>query len=69
MARLDRYWTTPIVRLTIDGWSEAIEQAGFLIRRIYEPRPTVEDVAREPQLDDCRDFPSFVIFDLVTDRA
>ena len=65
MARLKRYWTTPFVRLTVDGWSEAIEQAGFLIRRIYEPRPTLEDVAREPQLEDCRDFPSFVIFDLV----
>ncbi|MBM3331711.1 methyltransferase domain-containing protein [candidate division WOR-3 bacterium] len=69
MSRLNRYWTTPIVRLTIEGWSEAIEQAGFLIRRIYEPRPTLEDVAHAPQLDDCRDFPSFLVFDLVTSKA
>ncbi len=69
MGRLNRYWTTPIVRFTVEGWSQAIEQAGFLIRRVYEPRPTLEDVAREPQLDDCRDFPSFLIFDLVTTEA
>jgi len=65
MARLDRYWTTPIVRLTIDGWSRLAAEAGFLIRRIYEPRPSVEDLERWPALDDCRDFPSFVILDLV----
>ena len=68
MSRLKRYWTTPIVRLTIDGWSQAIERAGFLIRRIYEPRPTPEDVARHPGLDDCLDFPAFLVFDLVTRR-
>jgi 2-polyprenyl-3-methyl-5-hydroxy-6-metoxy-1,4-benzoquinol methylase len=66
MPRLKRYWTTPFVRLTFDGWSEVIERAGFLIRRMYELRPTIEDVAREPELEDCRDFPSFVVFDLVT---
>ncbi|MBM3315822.1 methyltransferase domain-containing protein, partial [candidate division WOR-3 bacterium] len=65
MARLNRYWTTPIVRLTVDGWTGLTEQAGFLIRRIYEPRPTLEDVARCPNLEDCRDFPSFLVFDLV----
>jgi hypothetical protein len=66
MARLKRYWSTPIVRFTIDGWSEAIEQAGFLIRRVYEPRPTLDDVARWPGLGDCLDFPAFLVFDLVT---
>ncbi len=66
MARLNRYWTTPFIRLTFDGWSELIDRAGFLIRRIYEPRPTPEDVARRPEIEDCRDFPSFVIFDLVS---
>jgi ubiquinone/menaquinone biosynthesis C-methylase UbiE len=65
MARLNRYWSTPFIRLTIDGWSTLVEQAGFLIRRIYEPRPTAEDVARCPELDDCRDFPSFIVFDLL----
>jgi 2-polyprenyl-3-methyl-5-hydroxy-6-metoxy-1,4-benzoquinol methylase len=69
MPRLDRYWTTPFMRLTIDGWSQAIEQAGFLIRRIYEPRSTPEDVARWPGLDDCHDFPSSIVFDLVTGKA
>jgi 2-polyprenyl-3-methyl-5-hydroxy-6-metoxy-1,4-benzoquinol methylase len=69
MPRLKRYWTTPFVRLTFDGWSELIQRAGFLIRRMYEPRPTHEDVVRKPQLDDCRDFPSFIIFDLVTGKA
>jgi hypothetical protein len=65
MPRLKRYWTTPFTRLTFDGWSELIDRAGFIIRRIYEPRPTLEDVVRRPELDDCRDFPSFVVFDLV----
>jgi 2-polyprenyl-3-methyl-5-hydroxy-6-metoxy-1,4-benzoquinol methylase len=66
MARLNRYWTTPISRLTIEGWTEATERAGFLVRRIYEPRPTLEDVERWPEIEDCRDFPSFIIFDLAT---
>ena len=65
MARLNRYWSTPFFRLTIDGWSRLIADAGFLIRRIYEPRPTAEEVERCPEIDDCVDFPSFVIFDLV----
>jgi hypothetical protein len=35
---------------------------------MYEPRPTPEDLARRPELDDCRDFPFFIIFDLVKQK-
>ena len=69
MPRLRRYWSTPFVRLTFDAWSGTIAGAGFVIQRIYEPRPTPEDVARCPELDDCRDFPAFLIFDLVKART
>ena len=69
MARLNHYWATPETRLTIEGWSQVISEAGFLIRRIYEPRPSPEDVVRQPELEDCRDVPSFLILDIVTGQA
>jgi 2-polyprenyl-3-methyl-5-hydroxy-6-metoxy-1,4-benzoquinol methylase len=68
MARLERCWTSPFLRLTFEGWSELIEQAGFLIRRVYEPRPTEAEAAAMPEVEDCRDFPSFLIFDLVKQK-
>ena len=65
MPRLGAHWETPYWHRTLAEWSALIDGAGFLIRRLHEPRPTAEQVARNPDLDDCSRLPYFVIFDLV----
>lgn len=50
---------------TLEEWSSTFTRAGFLIARLYEPRPSEEQVVRVPDLDDCRRIPYFLIFDLV----
>jgi ubiquinone/menaquinone biosynthesis C-methylase UbiE len=65
MKRLERHWETPYWSLTIEGWSEILEGAGFLIRRLREPRPSADAVRRVPALEDSLRLPSFLIFDAV----
>ncbi len=65
MARLLYFWDTPCWRYTLTEWSELIARAGFLIRRLLEPRPTGPQVRQQPQFDDCYRLPYFLIFDLV----
>jgi hypothetical protein len=65
MARLTAHWETPYWRHTLGEWSRMIADAGFLIRRLHEPRPTLEQVARVPELADCARLPYFLILDLV----
>jgi len=69
MKRLERHWDTPFWSLTIEEWSEILEQSGFLIRRLREPRPSSEVVRRVPALEDCLRLPSFLIFDAVKGSA
>jgi 2-polyprenyl-3-methyl-5-hydroxy-6-metoxy-1,4-benzoquinol methylase len=64
MQRLKYHWDSPYWRYTLSEWSELIAAAGFLIRRIVEPRPTAEQVAQNPHLEDCYRLPAFLIFDL-----
>ena len=65
MQRLTYHWDTPYWRYTLTEWTAMIAKAGFLIRRLHEPRPTLEQVQRNPNLDHCFRLPSFLIFDLV----
>jgi hypothetical protein len=65
MPRLLYFWDTPCWRYTLTEWSELIARAGFLIRRLLEPRPTANQVRQYPRLDDCYRLPYFLIFDLV----
>jgi 2-polyprenyl-3-methyl-5-hydroxy-6-metoxy-1,4-benzoquinol methylase len=65
MSRLSYHWVTPSWRYTLSEWSSLIAEAGFLIRRLEEPRPTAEQVQDNPHLDDCYRLPYFLIFDLV----
>ena len=64
MARLMYPWETPCWGLTLSEWSELMSGAGFLIRRIHEPRPTEDQVRRLPQMDDCYRLPYFLVSDL-----
>ena len=65
MRRLRSHFDTPYWRHTLTEWSELIAGAGFLIRRLLEPRPTAPQVQRNPELADCYWLPYFLILDLV----
>ncbi|MGH7468567.1 MAG: class I SAM-dependent methyltransferase, partial [Longimicrobiales bacterium] len=61
MPRLRYEWSSPFWRRTLQQWSELLSEAGFLIRRLLEPRPTVEQVRTNPKLDDCARLPYFLV--------
>lgn len=65
MPRLKNHWHTTCWRRTLSEWSALMEEAGFLIRKIREARPTREQVEGNPDLDDCFRLPYFLIFELV----
>jgi 2-polyprenyl-3-methyl-5-hydroxy-6-metoxy-1,4-benzoquinol methylase len=65
MPRLIYPWDTPCWRRTFSEWSKLIRGAGFLIQALHEPRPTEEQVKRNPKLKDCYRLPYFLIFDLI----
>lgn len=65
MPRLKYPWTTPHWRRTLEEWSMLLSGAGFLIRRLIEPRPGKEAVAQNPNLDDCARLPYFLVVDAV----
>ena len=65
MNRLKYHWQTPYWRYTLSQWSDLIVKAGFTIRGLHEPRPTLEQVQKNPDLEDCYRLPYFLIFDLV----
>lgn len=67
MERLVSHWKSPAWRRTLTEWSELIAEAGFVIRRMNEPRPTREQIARQPALEDAARLPMFLIFDLIRD--
>lgn len=51
-------------RFTLESWSRMIEDAGFLIRRLREPRPSDEVLAKTPALADATRLPYILIFEL-----
>jgi uncharacterized protein (DUF1330 family)/ubiquinone/menaquinone biosynthesis C-methylase UbiE len=65
MGRLAYHWHTPCWHYTLAEWSTLIAQAGFVIQRLYEPRPTEEQGARYPALAGARLVPAVLIFGLV----
>ncbi len=64
MPRLAYRWQTPYRRFTLTDWSRMIGNAGFVIRHVFEPYPSAELVASNPDLYDCSRMPYFIIFDL-----
>lgn len=63
MARLKYAWRSPQWKRTFGEWSQLLDDAGFVIKRIHEPRPTAEQVERIPDLEDCYRLPYFLVFD------
>jgi 2-polyprenyl-3-methyl-5-hydroxy-6-metoxy-1,4-benzoquinol methylase len=64
MPRLEYHWSTPCWRYTLSEWTGLVADAGLFIKGLLEPRPTAEQVAANPRLDDCRRVPYFLIFSL-----
>jgi 2-polyprenyl-3-methyl-5-hydroxy-6-metoxy-1,4-benzoquinol methylase len=64
MPRLTYHWSTPCWRYTLSEWIGLVVDAGFTIRVLEEPRPTAEQVAANPHLEDCGRVPFFLIFSL-----
>lgn len=65
MGRLRYAWDAPFWRYTLQEWSERFAEAGYLIRRLVEPRPTAEQVARHPRIEPTARLPAFLIVELV----
>jgi 2-polyprenyl-3-methyl-5-hydroxy-6-metoxy-1,4-benzoquinol methylase len=65
MVRLKYHWDSPYWRHTLSEWSALLLKTGFWIRQIYEPRPSVEQVRKNPELEDAYRLPAFIIFDTV----
>jgi ubiquinone/menaquinone biosynthesis C-methylase UbiE len=64
MPRLREHWLTVSYNFTISDWSKMIENSGFLIQRIYEPRPTKSQAKRHPELEESSRIPFFLVFRL-----
>lgn len=64
MQRLATHWSTPQWHRTLGEWSRLIAEAGFIIRRLDEPRPTPEQVARNPGWEPSTRVPLFLVFSL-----
>ena len=61
MPRLKYHWSSPFWRYTLQQWSDILFDAGFLVRRLNEPRPTPEQVQANPNLEDCARVPYFLV--------
>jgi hypothetical protein len=62
MPRLAYQWSTPCWRHTLADWFAMLSSAGFAVDVLREPRPTAEQIAQNPALEDCGRMPYFLIF-------
>jgi 2-polyprenyl-3-methyl-5-hydroxy-6-metoxy-1,4-benzoquinol methylase len=63
MKRLVHRFETVQYRFTLEQWSRMIEDAGLVIARLREPRPSVDAIAKRPELADAARLPYFLIVD------
>ena len=62
MPRLAYHWSTPYWRYTLSEWFGLLGETGLTIRHLLEPRPTAEQIAANPHLEDCGRMPYFLVF-------
>ncbi|HUS31230.1 MAG TPA: class I SAM-dependent methyltransferase [Kofleriaceae bacterium] len=63
MKRLVHHFETVQYRYTLEQWSRMLEDAGLVIARLREPRPSDAAVAARPELADAARLPYFLIVD------
>jgi 2-polyprenyl-3-methyl-5-hydroxy-6-metoxy-1,4-benzoquinol methylase len=68
MPRLTQPFRTVQYRFTLEMWSRMIEEAGLVIRRLREPRPSATALAKRPEMADAARLPYILIFELQTLR-
>ena len=61
MERLTTHWSTPQWHRTLGEWSALIAEADFVITQLDEPRPTTEQVARNPRFEPATRVPFFLV--------
>ena len=64
LKRYPRRFRTVAYRYTLEQWSRMIEEAGLVMMRLREPRPTAEAVAQQPALEDATRLPYVLVFEL-----
>lgn len=64
MERVATHWHTPQWHRTLGEWSALIGEAGFVITRLDEPRPSAEQVARNPRFEPATRVPFFLVLAL-----
>ncbi|MBV8763245.1 MAG: class I SAM-dependent methyltransferase [Deltaproteobacteria bacterium] len=69
MKRLVHHFATVQYRYTLEQWSRMIEDAGLVIARLREPRPSEAAIAKRPELADAARLPYFLIVDACRSRA
>ena len=60
MAWLTTHWATPQWHRTLSEWGTLVTEAGFVIARIDEPRPTREQAAGSPSMKPATRVPYFL---------
>jgi hypothetical protein len=64
MPRLTYHWSTAYWRYALSEWIDLALGTGLEIVGVREPRPTAEQVAQDPRLEDCGRMPYFLIVSL-----
>jgi len=64
MERLSMPFDTVQFSWTLEQWSAMIHDAGLVIERLHEPRPSAAAVERRPELEDAWRLPYTLIFEL-----
>ena len=66
--RYSYQFTTTGLHTTLSEWLTWVIGAGFVLRRIQEPRPTEQALVKHPDLEDCDRLPYFLFIDAVRPR-
>jgi ubiquinone/menaquinone biosynthesis C-methylase UbiE len=65
MKRLKKPFVTTSFHRTLTDYVQALFESGLLIRRLVEPRPTMEGVSEHPQLRKHRKIPQSIIIESI----
>jgi ubiquinone/menaquinone biosynthesis C-methylase UbiE len=65
MKRLTKYFKTTSFHRTLTEYSNALRNAGFVISRIIEPKPTKKGLKVHPNLDEQLLFPQSIVIEAI----
>lgn len=56
-------FSTTALHATLEDWLGWFLESGFSLRALREPRPSIDAIARHPELEDCSRIPYFLLMD------